>query len=246
MDERERYPAFLTGRPPVGDEYRGYDPLHREGWNVKRLVSSLWGAIVAVGLAALKFGAFMIKFFGLFISIGAYTLIWGPRFAIGFVLLILVHELGHYVEARRQGLHPALPVFVPFLGAYVAIKDAPRDPWRNGWIAIAGPIAGGLGALGVWIAAGAMDSRLLFAIAYSAFFLNLINLLPLPILDGGFVLSSLRALWRGPQRDLDPFAPPPERTSTRGRALTLGVVTVALIAFLVYGMIETRVPQDRL
>ena len=98
-----------------------------------------------IGLA-IKFGAFSLKFFGIFLSVAAYALIWGWRFAIGFVLLILVHELGHYLEARRQGLHPALPVFLPFLGAYVAIKDAPFDPWRNGLVSIAGPIAGGLAA----------------------------------------------------------------------------------------------------
>ena len=73
-----------------------------------------------------------------FLSVGAYALIWGWRFAVGFVLLILVHEAGHYLEARRQGLHPSLPVFVPFLGAYVAIKDSPFDPWRNFLVSIAG------------------------------------------------------------------------------------------------------------
>jgi Zn-dependent protease len=88
-----------------------------------------------------------LKFAGIFVSVGGYALLFGWRFGIGFVLLILVHELGHYVEARRQGLSPALPVFIPFLGAYVALKGQPFDPWRNALVSIAGPVAGGLAAL---------------------------------------------------------------------------------------------------
>ena len=133
--------------------------------------------VVALGLIV-KFSAFAIKFFGIFISVAAYALIWGFSFAIGFVLLILVHELGHYLEARRQGLHPSLPVFVPFLGAYVAIKDSPFNPWRNGLVSIAGPIAGGAAAAGVLVAGEILDSGLLLALAYTGFFLNLFNLRP--------------------------------------------------------------------
>ena len=93
---------------------------------------------------------FAIKFFGIFISVGGYALIWGWRFAVGFVLLILVHELGHYLEAKRQGLHPSLPVFIPFLGAYVAIKDAPFDPGGTCSSRSRGRFLGGAAALGVW------------------------------------------------------------------------------------------------
>ena len=74
-----------------------------------------------------KFGAF-VKFFGIFLAVGGYALIWGWSFAVGVVLLIAVHELGHYVEARRAGLDPQLPVFIPFLGAYVALRNARFDP----------------------------------------------------------------------------------------------------------------------
>ena len=144
-----------------------------------------------------KFSAFAIKFFGIFISVAAYALIWGFSFAIGFVLLILVHELGHYLEARRQGLHPSLPVFVPFLGAYVAIKDSPFNPWRNGLVSIAGPIAGGAAAAGVLVAGEILDSGLLLALAYTGFFLNLFNLVPIWILDGGHIWRSWKLLRHG-------------------------------------------------
>jgi Zn-dependent protease len=84
-----------------------------------RLIAPL---VVLVGIVV-KFGAFVLKFFGIFLAVGGYALIWGWRFAAGFVLLILVHELGHYVEAKRSGLDPQLPVFIPFLGAYVALRN---------------------------------------------------------------------------------------------------------------------------
>ena len=80
-----------------------------------------------------------------------------------------MHELGHYLEATRQGLKPSLPVFIPFLGAYVAMKNAPFDPWRNLLVSAAGPFLGGIGALGVWVAGDDMDSRLLSRLPIPAF-----------------------------------------------------------------------------
>ena len=130
------------GRPP------------QQGW--RRLI-----APVLVGGAVLLKVAGTLKFLGIFISVGAYALIWGWRFAVGFVLLILVHELGHYVEARRQGLSPQLPVFIPFLGAYVALRGQPFDPWRNALVSVAGPVAGGIAALACLVYGNAVDSDLL-------------------------------------------------------------------------------------
>jgi Zn-dependent protease len=192
---------------------------------------------VLVGLA-IKFGAFSLKFFGIFLSVGGYALIWGWAFAVGLVLMILVHELGHYVEAKRQGLNPALPVFIPFLGAYVAIKDAPFDPWRNAFVSIAGPVAGGVAALAALVAGEAMDSRFLIALGYTGFFLNLFNLVPIGVLDGGFLLRSWQVLRRGAG------ARTPELARTR--AWLLGASYLALVGLLVLGMLAAHVPQDRL
>jgi Zn-dependent protease len=214
-----------------------YDPI-KPRRTLREWIGRLAAPIVVVAGLALKFGVISLKFFGIFISVAAYALIWGWRFAIGFVLLILVHELGHYLEARRQGLHPALPVFIPFLGAYVAIKDAPFDPWRNGLVSIAGPIAGGLASLATLLAGEQLDSRLLLALAYSGFFLNLFNLIPIGFLDGGFILRSFRLLRRG-AGDSDP-----ERARRRG--WTLGAMYVAVAVALVAGMLAAHVPQDRL
>ena len=65
------------------------------------------------------------------------------------MLLILLHELGHYIEAQREGLHPKLPVFIPFLGAYVQYTRG--NPWQTARVAIAGPIFGGLAALACYV-----------------------------------------------------------------------------------------------
>jgi Zn-dependent protease len=227
------------------DPYRGrevepdyqYSPVRR-GPSARELVRRLLAPLIALGLLLVKFGGFAIKFFGIFLSVGGYALIWGWRFAIGIVFLILLHEAGHYLEAKRQALNPSLPVFVPFLGAYVAMKNAPYDPWRNLLVSAAGPVLGGLGALGVWFAGEAYDSRFLVALAYSGFFLNLINLLPFRPLDGGFMWHSIKALRYG-QRERVPWSSP-------ARVVLSAGLYVGLAVALAFGMLAAHVPQDRL
>lgn len=154
----------------------------------------IWKLKFAVG-AVLKFKVFTTAA-SMLVSIAAYAWIWGWRFAVGFVLLILVHELGHYVEARRQGLDVGAPVFIPFLGAAILLKENPLDAWREAEVAIAGPILGTLGAVAVWIAGEQLDSDLLRALAFTGFFLNLFNLLPVVPLDGGRIVSAIHpVLW---------------------------------------------------
>jgi Zn-dependent protease len=203
---------------------------------------SLLGRIVApvaVALGALvKFGAFGLKFFGIFLAVGGYALIWGWRFGVGIVLLILVHELGHYVEAKRSGLDPQLPVFIPFLGAYVALRNMRFDPWVNARVSLAGPVAGGIAAAACLIVAVQTGSDLLRALAYVGFLLNLINLAPIGILDGGHVLRSWRVLRAGAG------AASPDRA--RHRAVIVAIVSLATVAALVAGMVAAHVPQNRL
>ena len=219
---------------PLEEEY---SPV-KHPLSVRDILRKLVAPLIALGVFLLKFGAFAVKFFGIFISVGGYALIWGWRFAAGFVLLILVHEVGHYIEASRQGLHPSLPVFIPFLGAYVAMKNAPFDPWRNLLVSAAGPFLGGIGALGVWLVGEAIDSRLLVALGYTGFMLNLFNLLPFRPLDGGFMWRSVKALRLG-YRERLPWA-----TSAR---LGAGVVIYGgLIVLLVLGMVAAHVEQNRL
>ena len=226
---------------PIEEEY---SPV-KHPVSIRELLRKLFAPIIALGLFLLKFGVFALKFFGIFISVAGYALIWGWRFAAGFVLLIAVHELGHYIEATRQGLKPSLPVFIPFLGAYVAIKDAPNDPWRNALISIAGPFLGGIGAAVCWGIGAAIDSRLMYALAYSGFLLNLFNMIPFLPLDGGFIVGAARALRRPiPAMQGETLVYEPPRNA--GRGMLVWAMYLGLAALLVLGMIYAHVPQDRL
>lgn len=206
--------------------------------DTRSLVGKLLAPVaIAIGLLV-KFGAFSLKFFGIFLAVGGYALIWGLPFAVGFVLLILAHELGHYVEARRLGLDPQLPVFIPFLGAYVALRNTRFDPWVNARVSLAGPVAGGAAALGVYVAGELGDSRLLLALAYAGFLINLLNLAPVWILDGAHILRSWRVLRRGGGRA--------SQADARRLGAIVAVSTVATAALLTLGMLAAHVPQDRL
>ena len=224
-------PSFPVPDPSTEGE-RGYEPS-RPGAGRWALLSKLAAPLILLGGLLLKFGG-SLKFLGIFVSIGGYALIWGWWFAVGFVGLILAHELGHYIEARRLGMNPALPVFVPFLGAYVALRDQLFDPVRSARVTLAGPVLGGMAAGAVLCAAYAIDSRFLFALAYTGFLLNLFNLIPVGILDGGQLLHAWRALRATEQREL----------VSASRILAVAVIGTA--GALVLGMYLAHVPQDRL
>ena len=104
--------------------------------------------------------------------------------------------MGHVFEAKRQGLPVSAPLFIPFMGALITMKQMPQNAWREAQVAIAGPLLGSAGALGLYIAGVAFDSRPLKALAFLGFFLNLFNLLPVIPLDGGRITAALHpALW---------------------------------------------------
>jgi Zn-dependent protease len=231
---------------------RQYDPIHPRGTDWRGLLRRIWAPIGAAIVLIAKFGFAAVKFFSIFIAVAGYALIWGWRFAVGFVLLILVHELGHFFEARRQGLHSTWPTFIPFFGAFVLIKDAPLNPWRNALVSLAGPAYGGVAAAVCWIAAEAYDSNLLRALAYAGFLINLINLLPIGILDGG-------SIWRSLQLARHSVEAPPGQQFAMGstypiavpgggptRAMQIGVLYGLLATLLVLGMLATHVTQHRL
>ncbi len=228
----EPQPVFLE--PPA---YDGYSPA-REDRPFRDLLRRIWAPILAVIGIGLKFGFVAIKFFGIFIAVGGYALIWGWKFAVGFVGLILVHEMGHYVEAKRQGLNPSLPVFIPFLGAYVALRGGRIDPWQNALVSLAGPIAGTAGAAIVFAVGKSQHSQLLLALAYAGFLINLFNLIPIGFLDGGRVLQSIRALFRGEGRS-DPAV-------ARQLGIAATALYVGIAVALVLGMMASHVVQHRL
>jgi len=130
------------------------------------------------------------------LSIGVYATKYGWWFSTGFVLLILVHELGHFVAAKQKGLEVGAPVFIPFLGAWIALKDQHIDSSTEAYVAMAGPVAGTFGALLCYYVGDFTGNRLLIALAYSGFFLNLFNLIPISPLDGGRITQVVsKKLW---------------------------------------------------
>ena len=231
---------------------RDYDPIHPRGTDWRGLFRRIWAPIGAAIVLLAKFSFAALKFFSIFISVAAYSLIWGWRFAVGFVLLILVHELGHFFEARRQGLDVTLPTFIPFFGAFVLIKNAPLNPWRNALVALAGPALGAVGAAVCWAIGNAIDSDLFRALAYAGFLINLINLVPVGILDGGSVWRSIRlarhsvAAPPGQQFAMGSTYPIAIPGGGPSRALQIGLLYGGLATLLVLGMVATHVSQHRL
>jgi Zn-dependent protease len=182
------------------EEWRQYEPVQpRGGIDWRNFFRRIWAPIAAIGAFFAKFWPFLLKgkvFISAFISFGAYLLLGPWWFALGLVGLLFVHEMGHVLEARRQGLPVSAPVFIPFMGALITMKQMPHNAWREARLAIAGPILGTLGALVFYALGVAYDSRELKALAFLGFFINLFNLIPVIPLDGGRIAAALHpAVW---------------------------------------------------
>lgn len=149
--------------------------------------------ILLLLLGGLKFGKLLTTGGTMLLSLGVYALIYGWRYAAGFVALIFVHEMGHYVAARQRGLDVGLPTFIPFLGAWVELKDLPHDAETEAYVGMGGPLLGTVGALLCYFIARGQGSEgdWLLAVAYAGFFINLFNLIPLSPLDGGRITAVL-------------------------------------------------------
>ena len=89
-------------------------------------------------LSSLKWGKLATTGGTMLLSLAVYATIWGWRYAAGFVALLLVHEMGHYVAARQCGLDVGAPTFIPFVGAWIALKDQPHDAEVEAYVAMAG------------------------------------------------------------------------------------------------------------
>jgi Zn-dependent protease len=191
------------------DEYgvepveRGYEPIQPTSpW--RDLLRRLWApfALVGVLLWKVKAGAaaiFKLKLFTVlgsaFVSVAAYALIWGWQFGLGFVVLLFVHELGHVAVAKWQGLPVSAPVFIPFMGALILMREMPQNAWREAQIALGGPLLGTAGAAACWVAGAELDSDFLTALAYVGFFINLFNLIPVLPLDGGRAIGAVHPVF---------------------------------------------------
>jgi Zn-dependent protease len=188
----------IEARPPQGESF---------GSRLKKAFGPLAvvGVVIAKFFVKLKFLIFpLLKFLPIILksggtmlfSIWIYATIFGWPFAVGFVLLLFVHECGHLIVARKFGLKVSAPVFIPFMGAFILLKDAPRNAWMEACVGIGGPMLGGLGALACNCLGETLNAPQLIALASSGYFLNLFNLLPVGFLDGGRIVTALsRWLW---------------------------------------------------
>jgi len=145
-------------------------------------------ALAALLLAG-KMGKFLTTGGTMLISVFAYALVFGWWYAVGFVALIFAHEMGHFIAARKRGLKVGAPTFIPFVGAWIELKEQPMSAETEAFVGIAGPMLGTAAAFVCYLAALESGSRLLLALAYSGFVLNLFNLIPLTPLDGGRIVS---------------------------------------------------------
>jgi Zn-dependent protease len=227
------------------DEFRSGRPIHPRG-GFRRTLEKLGALAVAIAGAAVKFGFIFVKFFGLFFSVAAYSLWFHSwTFGIGFVAMIFIHELGHILEARRQGLKVSAPTFIPFFGAYVTIERAGLTPWRNALISLAGPFLGGVAAAFVWAVGSAQHSELLVVLANISFLLNAFNMIPIGFLDGGQTLHAAREAWRMPVIRFEGGVPVQALAPDRTRAIAIMALYLTLATLLVVGMLATH-PQGGL
>jgi Zn-dependent protease len=144
-------------------------------------------------LGGAKFGKLLLTGGSMLVSLVAYAWLFGWRYAAGFIGLLFVHEMGHYIAAKQRGLDVGAPTFIPFLGAWIEMKDLPHDAETEAYVGLGGPLVGTLGALACYFAArdGGSEMRWLLAVSYSGFFLNLFNMIPMSPLDGGRITAVL-------------------------------------------------------
>jgi Zn-dependent protease len=146
-------------------------------------------ALLFLLLSGLKWGKLVTTGGTMLLSLAIYATIWGWPYAAGFVALMFAHEMGHFVAARQRGLDVGAPTFIPFVGAWINLRDQPHNVETEAYVAAAGPLVGTVAAVAVYLWGRSTDSGLLLAIAYAGLFLNLFNLLPLSPLDGGRITA---------------------------------------------------------
>jgi Zn-dependent protease len=184
--------TIAVGAPPRG---------RRGGFG--RLLAPL--APIVYLLSKLKFLLVFAKFSKLgltavtmLVSVVAYASFWqiGWAAAVGFVILLFIHEMGHWVVMRLKGVPASVPIFIPFLGAVIGMRSMPRSVKDEAEIGIAGPIAGTAGALACTGLSDVYGGHMWPLLAALGLFLNLFNLIPVSPLDGGRVAAAIsRWLW---------------------------------------------------
>jgi len=147
------------------------------------------GKLLAGLFVAGKMGKLLATGGTMIVSIFTYSFIFGWSYAIGFVLLIFFHEMGHYIAARLCGLNVGMPMFIPFVGAWINLKEVPHNVHTEAYVGFAGPLVGTIAALACYWIARSTENNLMLALAYAGFMINLFNLIPVSPLDGGRITA---------------------------------------------------------
>ena len=191
-------PPARSGEDPFGEPR---PPLRGAGQRMRKRVGGVLAAIVAVAAkfwAAIKGVLLLLPKLKVLttagtalVSVAAYSLWFGWTFAVGFVALLFVHEMGHVIQLRREGVKASAPMFIPFVGAVVTAKTLGENALAEARVGLAGPVLGTIGAAACLVIGEAANSDFFRALAYVGFFLNLFNLLPVVPLDGGRAMAAM-------------------------------------------------------
>ena len=202
-EAREREPLFRSDLE-THTEVPSYEPIRPEG-GLWRTVKRLLAPLAAIGFLLFKFKGLLllllkVKFVGtaltMLLSIGAYALLFPVWFAVGVVVLIWVHEMGHVLQLKREGIKASAPMFIPFLGAFVAMKEMPKNALVEARVGLAGPVLGTLGGLATLGLYAGTGNELFLGLAYVHFLINLFNLAPILPLDGGRTVGALSPVFQ--------------------------------------------------
>jgi len=208
MEANPQWPFAPVGAPetpspepepvfgPHTEDPRPASEPRRQG-PIRRRLSAIGAALVAA-LAKLKAILLLLPKVKLLassgtilVSLAAYALLWGWPFAAGFIALLFVHEMGHAIALRREGIKASAPMFIPFLGAVIAARSLGDNATAEARVGLAGPVLGSIGAAACVLIWHATGNDLWRALAFTGFFLNLFNLLPVVPLDGGRAMAAM-------------------------------------------------------
>lgn len=159
------------------------------------------GPLAALGVVLAKSKALLVLFKLKFLLslagfIAVYWALWGPKFGVGFAALILLHEMGHFIDVKRRGLPADMPVFLPGFGAYVRWRSLGVSLETRAAISLAGPLAGWLSSAACALIYLKTGNGLWAALARAGAWLNAMNLIPVWVLDGGQAASALAKIER--------------------------------------------------
>src|ERR1700716_4024531 len=187
-----QYPV-TSDIPP--DSPQHYSPAPSSGnrsllGGIGAAVLAVWGFVKYGLLFAFQIPA-LAPILWRVVSFGGYAIFYGPWFAASLVAMILVHEMGHVVEIRRQGMKATAPIFIPFLGAAIFQRSHPTDALKQAQVGIAGPIAGTIGATAAFLLYGTTHEPVFLLAAWIGFYINLFNMIPIWMLDGSWILGAV-------------------------------------------------------